>query len=1234
MGYRLSIDLGTTYSAAAVAVDGAVSMVPLGSVTPETPTVVAIDADDQWLFGDRAARMAAAHPERIAREFKRRVGDPIPIMFAGRQMPVTELLASTFRYVLDAALELMGEPPESTTVTHPAGWGEFKKAEFRSVLEQAEVPVARLVSEPVAAAAHYLGARQLEPGATIAVFDFGGGTFDAAVLEHAPDHSDRFLLRGEAQGLERLGGVDLDAAVFDFVVRAGDLDLAELETLEEGRRAIQRLRSDVVQAKESLSEDTVTAITVALPDAHLTIRLTRSEFEEMVRPVVASALETVEQTISSAGLVPADLDAILLVGGSSRIPLVAQMVGTYFDTDIVVDAHPKHAVAAGAATFAAIDDEAMPPPTSENPVETSHTPPPAPVVVPLAISPTLATRESITSEPAGPANEGDIEPPRFSGASLISDSVSEARPRRWLLLAAIAVVGVAAVGLIAAVRGPSVGDPAANPTASTVADAIASNAEVAEPETIAAVEESPAAFADLFGQAPRSESAGRIARHDVRRYASAGPSEVPAASWVVDRLEEPFSSVLGAEGLVFSIDQSELSGATAFSRTVSARDQASGEAVWSLEIDAATDLTLVDDALLVSRTRGIDVVAWRTGDAVGALTGLSLTPGPVVVRSGVVVVNARPASGTRTLNVIAAIDLQTARLLWRHDEPTEGGGATATAFMADDDTVVYATDEQTIAFDILTGAERWRSTEFDATNLVLIDNNVLVFNRSGEAKGIDATTGVTIWTRPSRVRVAASDGVNVLGVRDGAIESFSLASGETAWSNDEFAADPAITLAVGTDAVFAASIDGGLVSVALETGETVWATDLGDVVLGSATDLVMSVAGNDLIVATADDFFLVSDGGVGGGEPVIPLEASLDMVLADGDVVVSAHAGFAPSSAPFVEPGPASQPSLRWQVERASDTSAAVATGELVIYVDDRSVGEQRQSVLIGADAMTGQEEWSALLEGIAFSIHVVNENVIVHTTSGFLVFESQSGRLLGQIVEELFSPAAPSFVVRQNAFIVAKSSSGLDPVMTIESVDLETETVNWQFIDEVAVGATHVIFGDSVALIVAGQSLVGVDLSNGEELWRSLKADFDLPGVFAGDHFLFARGLSEVAVIDGRTGQDAFVLDAYSIHTASDGVDFYLYDITAQAMQRRTISDGSTVWSTRQIESAPSVTLPVRAGPVYVVESNTMTALETSSGSVIWSMTLDEEYNSSVYGAVGANVIALTDRARISVYG
>ena len=192
----------------------------------------------------------------------------------------------------------------------------------------------------------YATTERVEPGSVVAVYDLGGGTFDAAVVRK----NGGFTLLGRPEGIERLGGVDFDDAVFSHVRESlGDaldrLDPADEEVLA----AVARLRRDCVEAKEALSADTEVRIPVLLPGLQTTVRLVRGEFEEMIRDDVEASVEALRRAVASAGVEPADLTAVLLVGGSSRIPLVAQVVSAGLGRPVAVDADPKNAIALGAA---------------------------------------------------------------------------------------------------------------------------------------------------------------------------------------------------------------------------------------------------------------------------------------------------------------------------------------------------------------------------------------------------------------------------------------------------------------------------------------------------------------------------------------------------------------------------------------------------------------------------------------------------------------------------------------------------------------------------------------------------------------------------------------------------------------------------------------------------------------------------------------------------------------------
>jgi len=351
MGYYLGIDLGTTYTAAAVWRDGRVEIANLGTRAPVVPSVVLLRDDGTILTGEAAERRAVTEPQRVAREFKRRVGDPTPIIVGGTPYSADSLTSRLLRSVVDAVAEREGEAPAGVVVSHPANWGPFKQDLLRQSLRLADLGDAATITEPEAAAIHYASQERVEPGAVVAVYDLGGGTFDAAVLRR---DATGWEILGEPEGVERLGGVDFDQAVFHHVQMAVGEAIEALDPDDPAAVAsLARLRRDCVEAKEALASDVDVVIPVMLPNIQTDVRLTRSEFEAMIRPTLVDSIGALRRALRSADVAPEDVTRVLLVGGSSRIPLVAQLVGSELGRPVAVDAHPKHGVALGAAIIAA-----------------------------------------------------------------------------------------------------------------------------------------------------------------------------------------------------------------------------------------------------------------------------------------------------------------------------------------------------------------------------------------------------------------------------------------------------------------------------------------------------------------------------------------------------------------------------------------------------------------------------------------------------------------------------------------------------------------------------------------------------------------------------------------------------------------------------------------------------------------------------------------------------------------
>jgi actin-like ATPase involved in cell morphogenesis len=378
--YHLGIDIGTTYTAAATAATaegGRAEPVRLGSRGTKVPSVAAIDGTD-LVVGEPAERIGASDPSALAREFKRRVGDPTPILLAGSPVAAELLMARLASWVVAEASRQRGAPPGSVTATHPANWGEFKLDLFRQALRHVGVTVHGFVPEPVAAATAYASQRDLADGDLLAVYDLGGGTFDAAVVQAA---GGAFRIVGRPGGVERLGGMDFDYAVFHHVLDAIGVDPEAVDPDEPSdpatALAMARLHAACVAAKEALSVETEVTVPVVLPDRHTELRLGRADLEGMVRPGLTETVAVLHRTVTDAGVAVDDLRAVLLVGGSSRIPLVSELVREEMRRPVVVDAHPKDTISIGAALATRTSAAAAEPPSPSSPP--SPAPAPAPV---------------------------------------------------------------------------------------------------------------------------------------------------------------------------------------------------------------------------------------------------------------------------------------------------------------------------------------------------------------------------------------------------------------------------------------------------------------------------------------------------------------------------------------------------------------------------------------------------------------------------------------------------------------------------------------------------------------------------------------------------------------------------------------------------------------------------------------------------------------------------------------
>jgi hypothetical protein len=347
----LSVDLGTSNTVAVLSAHGRPPRVVDVDGSSMMPSAVFASEDGNLVVGRDAERRARLDPARFEPNPKRRV-DEGTLLLGDQVVPVTDALAGVLRRVVDeTSRQLNGKKPDEVRLTHPAQWGPVRRNVLLSAARQAGMGSNLvLVPEPVAAAAHFASfpGQQLAPGQALAVYDLGAGTFDVAIVGATQNG---FVVLAEA-GLPDLGGLDVDQALLEHVgrqVSARDPGRWQslLRPMSTGDRRAQRaLREDVKAAKESLSRHPQTE--VPLPEPFEDVLVTRVEMEALIRPGMLRSVELLAGTIRSTGMTPNRLVGIYLVGGSSRIPLIATLIAEQLRVVPTSLDQPETAVALGA----------------------------------------------------------------------------------------------------------------------------------------------------------------------------------------------------------------------------------------------------------------------------------------------------------------------------------------------------------------------------------------------------------------------------------------------------------------------------------------------------------------------------------------------------------------------------------------------------------------------------------------------------------------------------------------------------------------------------------------------------------------------------------------------------------------------------------------------------------------------------------------------------------------------
>jgi molecular chaperone DnaK len=353
MAKAVGIDLGTTNSVVSVLEGGEPTVIPNAEGGRTTPSVVAFAKSGEVLVGEVAKRQAITNPDRTVRSVKRQMGTSWTIDIDGKAYTAQEISARILQKLKRDAEAFLGDSVSQAVVTVPAYFDDAQRTATKEAGQIAGLEVLRIINEPTAAALAY-GLDKEGADQTILVFDLGGGTFDVSVLEIGEGV---FEVKSTS-GNTHLGGDDWDQRVIDWLVKS--FKDTEGVDLSNDRMALQRLKEAAEKAKIELSAVQETTINLPFITAtsegpkHLDLKLTRAKFEELTEDLVQACRGPFEQAMKDAGLSNSDIHHVILVGGSTRMPAVQQLVREMSGKEAHKGVNPDEVVAVGAAIQAGV----------------------------------------------------------------------------------------------------------------------------------------------------------------------------------------------------------------------------------------------------------------------------------------------------------------------------------------------------------------------------------------------------------------------------------------------------------------------------------------------------------------------------------------------------------------------------------------------------------------------------------------------------------------------------------------------------------------------------------------------------------------------------------------------------------------------------------------------------------------------------------------------------------------
>ena len=346
MSKIIGIDLGTTNSCVAVLEGGEAKVIPNPEGGRTTPSVVAFKKGER-IVGDAAKRQAITNPNTVS-SIKRLMGTDKKVELEGKKYTPEEVSAMILSYMKDYAEKYLGEKVTKAVITVPAYFNDSQRQATKNAGKIAGLEVDRIINEPTAASLAY-GLDKQEDAHTILVYDLGGGTFDVSIL----DLGDGVFEVKATAGNNKLGGDDFDNRIMDYLVEQFKMENGV--DLSKDKMAMQRLKEVAEKAKKDLSGMTETQISAPFISQgdegplHLDMTLTRAKFEDLISDLVESTLDPVRQAMKDAKVKAKDIDKVLLVGGSTRIPMVQELIKKELGMEPSREVNPDEVVAMGAA---------------------------------------------------------------------------------------------------------------------------------------------------------------------------------------------------------------------------------------------------------------------------------------------------------------------------------------------------------------------------------------------------------------------------------------------------------------------------------------------------------------------------------------------------------------------------------------------------------------------------------------------------------------------------------------------------------------------------------------------------------------------------------------------------------------------------------------------------------------------------------------------------------------------